>query len=92
MNVLSCYGLQMCCRSERKATIRDENFHFINILGGTGSKQAHELCRERGMMLFEPRDATINHMVWEKARENYPMSAGYWINVMRSTTETRYVV
>ena len=77
-------------RSEEKFTLRDENFHIINILGGTGYKKANEICKEKGMMLFEPRDATINHMVWEKARESYPMLQNYWLNVVRSAIETGY--
>ena len=62
----------------------------MNILGGTGNERAREICKEKGMMLFEPRDATINHMVWEKARESYPLSGGYWLNVVRSATEEMY--
>ena len=70
--------------------MRDENFHIINILGGTGYKRADAICKEKGMMLFEPRDATINHMVWEKARESYPMLQNYWLNVVRSAIEKGY--
>ena len=47
-------------------------------------ERAQELCSEKGMQLFEPRDATINQMVWDKARENYPWVTGYWLNIKRS--------
>ena len=44
--------------------------------------RAQELCSKAGLKIFEPRDATINILVWEKAQEYlYPMSNGYWLNM-----------
>ena len=65
--------------------INGEKFYFIRILGGTQMDRAQELCNKVGMKIFEPRDATTNSLVWEKAQEYlYPMSNGYWLNIKRS--------
>ena len=74
-------------RNEEKVTIKDEKFLFINILGGTGYERANEICQDKGMRLFEPRDAMINHMVWEKSKESYSMSQRYWLNVLRTPAD-----
>ena len=80
-------SLSISCRSTEKIEVKQNNFTFINILDGTSMQRAQELCNEKGMQLFEPRDATINHMVWEKARKNYPWVRGYWLNIKRRTEE-----
>ena len=67
--------------------MNEKNFTFINILDGVTMERAQERCNEKGMHLFEPRDTTINHMVWEKAREHYPWVRGYWLNINRRSVE-----
>ena len=84
---LNLNSLNISFRSCEKIEMKENNFTFINILDGTSMQRAQELCNEKGMQLFEPRDATINHMVWEKARENYPLVRGYWLNIKRRTED-----
>ena len=64
-------------------TVRGEKFNFLNIIGGATMSEAQMICLEKGMALFEPKDATINYLVWEKARENYQLEWGYWLNVKK---------
>ena len=51
------------------------------LSSGVTMKRAQEICTEKGMMLFEPRDATINRKVWQAMK-----TAGtgmYWLNLRR---------
>ena len=52
---------------------------------GTSYKHAQELCNSKGLTVFEPRDATINKLVYEKARDHYRK---YWLGMRRDSPET----
>ena len=72
-------------------TISEQNLYIEKIIGGTTMTHAKEICNSKGMELFEPRDATTNHVVWEKARGYFRWSSGYWLNVRRVNPQTMYV-
>ena len=82
--ILIILSVAIYYRYSEKINISENNFTFITIFDGTTMERAQELCSEKGMQLFEPRDATINQMVWDKAREKYPWVTGYWLNIKRS--------
>ena len=74
--------------SEERLDIDGHNLYIEKILGGTTRMHAREICNSRGMELFEPRDSTVNHVVWKKARGFHRWSWGYWLNVRRVDPET----
>ena len=49
---------------------------------GSTFQEAMELCQERNMKIFEPRDAVINGQVMKliKTETSYE---GHWINIQR---------
>lgn len=53
---------------------------------------AIHICNSRGMGLFEPRDSTINHEFWKKARGYYQWSWAYWLNVRGVDPKTKYAL
>ena len=40
-----------------------------------------DMCKDREMMVFEPRDATANGLVYDAFAKN--IAGNYWINVKR---------
>ena len=74
-------------RSEERLEINGETFHFQKLLVGQGTtyQHAHEICKSKGLALFQPRDATINRMVYEKAKEHY---GEYWLGIRRDNPQT----
>ena len=46
-------------------------------------ERARQICADKGMVVVEPRDATVNRRVWEGSR------GPYWLNVGRDNPKTR---
>ena len=78
------------CRSEEEMQINEKTFYFQNMLVGDGTSfdHAQEICKSKDLMLFEPRDATLNYRIYEKAKDRY---GWYWLNIRRDSPETMQV-
>ena len=69
-------------RSEKTITIEDRQFYLPRFLSsGVTMKRAQEICDGKGMMLFEPRDASINRKVWQAMKNDG--TGMYWVNLRR---------
>ena len=55
---------------------------------GTSFDHAQAICKSKDLMLFEPRDATLNYRIYEKAKDRY---GWYWLNIRRDSPETMQV-
>ena len=70
----------MISRYEKTFTIDGTKFYFPQTLvTGFTMKAGQDICHAKGMILFEPRDASINHKVWQ-AMQNEGV---YWLNLRR---------
>ena len=49
-------------------------------------KGAVDICENKGMMVFEPRDATINRKVWQALKND----GLYWLNLKRKNPESQF--
>lgn len=67
---------------ENKVEIDGHTFHYQRIMGGVTMERAHQICADKGMVVFEPRDATVNSRVWEGSK------GPYWLNVRRDNPKT----
>ena len=46
-------------------------------------ERAKQICEDKGMVVAEPRDATMNRRVWERSR------GPYWLNIGRDNPYTQ---
>ena len=67
-------------RSEKTFTI-DGTMYYVpkSFLSGFTMKMAQDVCKAKGMIVFEPKDASSNHEVWEMMKND----GVYWVNIQR---------
>jgi len=68
------------CWSEINLTIDGTKYYIPkSLMTGFTMKEAGKICEAREMIVFEPRDVSINHKVWKVMQNN----GVYWLNLRR---------
>ena len=70
-------------RYETKVDIEGHSFLYQRTIGGVTMERAKQICADKGMVVAEPRDATMNRRVWEGSR------GPYWLNIGRDNPYTK---
>ena len=65
----------------QKATVGGKDYVYLFTSMGVPMSKASQMCKDREMILFEPRDATANAKVYDTFREHDIET--YWINIKR---------